>query len=570
MKPYVLLYSFSVICATPPLANFDSAFAEFTDQTLNAGVDFFYVSGGEVKNHIVETMGGGGAFFDYDNDGDLDLYAVNGSTVGTYRQRSGPGNTLYRNLSSGIFEDVTDKAKVGDASWGMGCAVGDVDSDGYRDIYVTNYGANILYHNQRDGTFTDISSSAGVGGNDYSASAAFFDYDNDGDLDLYATTYLVYDTDELPDKVCDYGGFEIYCGPQGLARGGDVLYRNDGDAHFSDVTRPSGVSWANRYYGLGVLPADFDGDGDTDLFIANDKTPNLIFSNDGDGTFTEIGLRAGVAYNAQGQEEAGMGVAAGDYDFDGDVDLYVTHFFRESNTFYRNDAKGHFEDVTRQIGLELPTLSMLGWGTGFFDHDNDGDLDLFVANGHVYPQVDLERMGTAYRQRNQLFDNNSDGQFADISAISGPGMNVEKVSRGAAFGDYDNDGDIDVFVVNLNDVATLLRNEITDANWLVVQLLSVGPNSEAVGARVSVVAGGKKLWQTVNGSGSYLSHNDTRVHFGIGKSLALDSVDIIWPSGFHHRITDVPANKLLVVRENETHAVFEHGSNPYRNFAVQN
>ena len=535
---------------------------DFTDQTKAAGVEFFYVSGGQVKNHIIETMGGGAAFFDYDNDGALDLYAVNGSTLDTYRQKSGPGNILYRNRGTGSFVNVTDSAGVGDRGWGMGCTVGDIDGDGYRDLYVTNYGPNILYHNLGSGSFEDITPRAGVAGNDYSASAAFFDCDNDGDLDLYATTYLVYDPETPPGKVCTYGGFEIYCGPQGLPRGGDVLYRNEGNNVFADVTRPSGISWANRYYGLGVLPEDLDSDGDTDLFVANDKTPNLIFRNNGNGRFSEIGLKAGVAYNAQGEEEAGMGIGAGDYDGDGDTDLYVTHFFRESNTLYQNDGSGRFQDVTRLVGLEEPTLEMLGWGTAFFDQDNDADLDLFVANGHVYPQVDLESMGTSYRQRNQLFRNDGEGRLEEVPAAE-CGMEAEKVSRGAAFADYDNDGDIDIFAVNLDDTATLLRNETSGGNWLLVQLVGSGTNRNGIGARIRLVAGGREQVRTVSGAGSYLSFSDTRAHFGLGPMSSADMVVIIWPGGGGQTVESVPAKKLLVVRQGGTYEVRDPGSNPY-------
>jgi enediyne biosynthesis protein E4 len=535
--------------------------SQFSDQTKAAGITFEYVAGGLEKRHIVETSGGGAAFFDYDNDGDLDLYAVNGATVDTYQSKSGPGNVLYRNNGKGNFADIAAPAGVDDSSWGMGCTVGDIDGDGYRDLYVTNYGPNVLYHNQGGSTFANIAVSAGVAAADYSASAAFFDYDNDGDLDLYVTTYLVYDIESPPDRICTYGGSQIYCGPQGLPGAGDVLYRNDGNKAFTDVTRATGISWANRYYGLGVLPADFDNDGDTDLFVANDATPNLIFQNNGNGTFSEIGLIAGVAYNTSGEEEAGMGVDAGDYDNDGDLDLYVTHFFRESNTFYRNNGLGRFDDITAQAGLENPTLAKLGWGTQFFDYDNDADLDLFVANGHVYPQVDLARMGTSYNQHNQLFRNDGADKLVDVSAAAGSGMAVKKVSRGASFGDYDNDGDIDVFVINLDDSATLLRNDLASShNWLVVQLF--GQNVAA--AKIRLSAAGQSQWRTVNGASSYLSYNDTRAYFGLGVETAADLVVINWPDGTSQTVPAVPANKLLVVHQNGAHAVLELGANPYK------
>ena len=536
--------------------------SQFTDQTTEAGVAFYHLSGGKQKNHIVETMGGGAAFFDYDNDGAIDLYAVNGATVETYQQKSGPGNVLYHNKGDGTFDDVSIKAGVGDAGWGMGCTVGDIDGDGYRDLFVTNYGPNILYRNQGGSGFANITT-AGVAGSDFSASAAFLDFDNDGDLDLYVTTYLVYDVASPPSKVCSYGGATVYCGPQGLPRGGDVLYRNDGPEGFVDVTQPSGISWANHYYGLGVLPVDYDGDGDIDIFVANDKTPNEIFRNNGNSTFTEVGLLSGVAYNAQGVEEAGMGVAGGDYDGDGDMDLYVTHFFRESNTLYNNGGQGVFEDLTTQAGLEEPTLGRMGWGTAFLDYDNDSDLDLFVANGHVYPQIDLEHMGTSYGQRNQLFRNDGPSGLVDASLEAGLATPLGKVSRGAAFGDYDNDGDVDIYVVNLGDTATLLRNDARSRNWLTVRLYGSGSNRDAIGANIRLVAGGKEQWRTINGASSYLSFSDLRAHFGLDKQTIVERLEITWPGGVRQHIQAVPANKLIVVHQNGGSTIVDLGAGTY-------
>ncbi|HIG55331.1 MAG TPA: CRTAC1 family protein [Candidatus Latescibacteria bacterium] len=513
--------------------------------------------------YILESHGSGAAFFDHDSDGDLDLYITNGATFTTYRNRSGPGNALYRNKGDGTFADITGDAGVGDAGWSGGVAVGDIDNDGHQELYATNYGANVLYRNKGDGTFADITSEAGIGGDQYSASAAFFDYDHDGDLDLYVANYVVFDAEHLPAKpaLCSfYGGLQVYCGPKGLLGAPDALYRNEGDGRFSDVTQIAGIAAANRYYGLGVVPVDYDDDGDTDLFVANDETPNVLWQNQDDGTFTDIALIAGVAYNGDGDTEAGMGVDFGDYDNDGDPDIYVTHFFTETNTLYRNENGRRFSDVTTTAGLAAATVDLLGWGTRFFDYDNDGRLDLFVANGHVYPQVEQAATGSTYGQSNQLFRNLDHRRF-DLVDI---GLTDHKVSRGTASGDYDNDGDIDLFVVELNDAPTLLRNDGGNtANWLVVQVIGSDDNRDGAGTRIRLQIAGQSQSRTVNGAASYLSHNDLRVHFGLGESEKVAQVEIIWPNGSVDIVEQVPANKLLVVRQNTTNAILELGSNPF-------
>ncbi len=536
---------------------------QFSDQTAAAGITYHNIFGGEEKMYILESHGSGAAFFDHDSDGDLDLYITNGATFTTYRNRSGPGNALYRNKGDGTFADITGDAGVGDAGWSGGVAVGDIDNDGHQELYATNYGANVLYRNKGDGTFADITSEAGIGGDQYSASAAFFDYDHDGDLDLYVANYVVFDAEHLPAKpaLCSfYGGLQVYCGPKGLLGAPDALYRNEGDGRFSDVTQIAGIAAANRYYGLGVVPVDYDDDGDTDLFVANDETPNVLWQNQDDGTFTDIALIAGVAYNGDGDTEAGMGVDFGDYDNDGDPDIYVTHFFTETNTLYRNENGRRFSDVTTTAGLAAATVDLLGWGTRFFDYDNDGRLDLFVANGHVYPQVEQAATGSTYGQSNQLFRNLDHRRF-DLVDI---GLTDHKVSRGTASGDYDNDGDIDLFVVELNDAPTLLRNDGGNtANWLVVQVIGSDDNRDGAGTRIRLQIAGQSQSRTVNGAASYLSHNDLRVHFGLGESEKVAQVEIIWPNGSVDIVEQVPANKLLVVRQNTTNAILELGSNPF-------
>ena len=569
MRPIFPLFAFLIFLRFGLAA---TAQVQFSDQTEAAGITFRHTFGGEEKKFILEAKGGGAAFFDADNDGDLDLYAVNGSTLETYRQKAGPGNVLYRNRGDGTFEDITAYAGVGDAGWGHGAAVGDIDNDGFRDLYVTNYGANVLYHNKGDGSFEDITDRAGVPGNQYSTSAAFFDADDDGDLDLYVAHYVLFDIEDVPDDAtqaerCVFLGGVVYCGPGGMPGTGDVFYRNEGDGSFTDATVASGIDAANDYYGLGVTPLDYDGDGDLDIYVTNDATPNVLFQNEGSGTFTEVGLFAGVAFNGDGDEEAGMGVDAGDYDDDGDPDLHVAHFFSETNTLYRNEGDGSFTDATIVAGLAGPTRNKVGFASKFLDYDNDGDLDLFVANGHVYPHISLIPAGSTYRQPNQLFRNDGGGKFADVSSQSGPGLLIEKTSRGACFGDYDNDGDPDIFVLDMNDLPTLLRNDGGNArNWLTVQVFGDPANRDGVGTKIRLVAGGKALHRMVNGASSYMSHSDIRVHFGLGKQQRIEQVELTWPDGTIQSIRDLPVNRLLVVHQDRGHTILEPGANPYSAF----
>ena len=513
----------------------------FVDATREAGLDHPTISGGPRKRFILESTGSGAAFFDYDGDGDLDLYVVDGSTYANYG--AGPGNVLYRN-DGGAFVAVV--AGVEDRGWGMGVAVGDYDGDGQRDLYVTNYGTNALYRNRGDGTFASVTAQAGVAGDDFSASAAFFDYDRDGDLDLYVANYVVFDIEpvlqdpDLDDPCVYLGGLRVFCGPQGMEGGRDRLYRNDGGIFF-DVTNASGVATANSHYGLGVVPADFDRDGDLDLFVANDETPNVLFRNDG-GRLADIGLEAGVAYNGDGELEASMGVDAGDCDGDGDLDLYVTNFYGETNTLYLNSGDGIFIDATAERGLAAPTVGYLGWGTRFFDFDFDGDLDLFVANGHIYPQVDHASAGGTYAQRNQLFANEGSGAFSAVEG-GGPGLQVQKSSRATISGDYDQDGDVDLLTTNIDDSPTLLRNETRAGRYLVVQV-----EPEVVGTWVRVVAGGRTQVRSVGGAASYLGHSDARLHFGLGRAERVERVEVRWPDGAVTRLEDLPVDEVVVVK----------------------
>ena len=512
----------------------------FVDATREAGLDHPTISGGPHKRFILESTGSGAAFFDWDQDGDLDLYVVNGSTYANYGM--GPGNVLYRN-DSGAF--VAQVAGVEDSSWSMGVAVGDYDSDGQRDLYVTNYGANALYRNRGDGAFAAVTAQAGVAGDGFSTSAAFFDYDQDGDLDLYVANYVVFDIEpvlqdpELADLWVYLGGLRVFCGPQGMEGGRDRLYRND-SGRFADVTVASGVAAANFHYGLGVVPADLDLDGDLDLFVANDETPNVLFRNDG-GHLSDVALAAGVAFNGDGEAEASMGVDAGDCDGDGDLDLYVTNFYGETNTLYLNSGGGAFIDATSERGLAAPTVGYLGWGTRFFDMDLDSDLDLFVANGHIYPQVDRTRAGGTYTQRNQLFANEGAGVFYAV-AEAGPGLQVQKSSRAAISGDYDQDGDVDLFTTNIDDSPTLLRNETPAGRYLVVQV-----EPEVVGTWVRLVAGGRTQVRSVGGAASYLGHSDVRLHFGVGRAERVERVEVVRPDGAVRRLEDLSVDELLIV-----------------------
>lgn len=538
----------------------------FVDKTREAGLLQPNTCGGLQKRYILESTGSGAAFFDYDGDGRLDLYVVNGSTFEQYKNHKGPGNALYRNRGDGTFAEVTDQAGVRQGGWGLGAAVGDVDNDGRADLYVTNYGPNTLYRNKGDGTFEDLSASAGAAGDAYSASAAFFDCDQDGDLDLYVANYVYFDLASVPadstlDEPCVYlGGLRVYCGPQGMEGAADVLYRNEGDGRFADVSASAGISGpASEYYGLGVMPEDYDGDGDVDIFVANDETPNALYRNEGNGRFAEVAVQAGVAYSGEGDTQAGMGVDAADGDNDGDVDLYVTNFYREPNTLYRNEGQGSFADATAAAGLAAPTLDFLGWGTKFFDWDNDGDLDLFVVNGHVYPQVARGEAGIAYAQRNQLFVNEGDGRFAEVEG--GPGMQQPRVGRGAAFGDCDDDGDVDIFVNNLDQEPTLLRNEGGNAqHWLRVQVEGgEGINRDGVGTRVRVHTAAGMQQRTIGGAGSYLSYSDPRAHFGLGQAQRA-AVEIRWPDGKIEQLGEVPADQLLVVRRGRRFEVWPLGA----------
>ena len=522
--------------------------ALFTDATAAAGLYWQHRSGGPEKWHILEAKGGGVTFLDYDGDGHLDLYLVNGSTL----EKTGPArrNALYRNQGDGTFAEVTAAAAVGDTAWGMGCVAADYDNDGDIDLYVTNYGPNRLYRNEGDGRFVEVGPAAGVDDSRWSTGTAFGDYDRDGDLDLYVANYVDFNPNlNREDRpFCQWKSVDVFCGPRSLQGAADRLYRNEGDGRFLEVTVRAGVEDQGKYYGFAVLFNDYDVDGWPDLFIANDSTPNLLYHNEGNGTFREVALEAGVAYNYEGKGQAGMGAAFGDYDGDGFMDLFVTNFASDYNTLYRNEGGHRFLDMTLRAKLGDRSLPYVSWGTCFIDYDNDTDLDLFVANGHAYPQVDqLQMPAETYRQSNQLFENQGDATFREVDG--GAVLRDPRVSRGASCGDYDNDGDLDLLVLNLDDQPTLMRNEGAGGHWLMLRLVGQESNRDGVGARLTLFAGGRKQVREVVAGSGFLSGCDRRVHFGLGPQSTVDSLEVKWPSGAIDRLYGLAADRLLTLTE---------------------
>lgn len=523
---------------------------QFQDVSATSGLTAKLVSGSANKPYILESMAGGVAFLDYDGDGWLDVYLVNGGTLESLAGRApAPSNHLYRNNRDGTFTDVTEACGVGDNGWGMGVAVADLDNNGFEDLYVTNYGPNRLYLNQGGCEFEERSRESGVDGEEWSSSAAFGDYDSDGDVDLYVTNYLEFDPRDLPQDslLCRYRGIRVQCGPRGMVPTADRLYENLGEGRFQDVSGPSGIGSAPDSYGLGVAWADFDDDGDPDAYVANDSTANFLFRNNGDGTFSEESLLAGVALSVDGKEQAGMGVDFGDYDNDGRLDLAVTNFSEDYNSLYRNEGNALFRDVSEMAGLAEPTWLKLSWGVRFADFDRDGRLDLVVADGHVYPEVDRHDFGMGYRQHNSAFRNLGGGRF---SATPLPSSSEQAhSSRGLASGDFDNDGAIDLLIANLDAPPTLLRGAPQGGHWLLVQLRGTESNRSAIGARVTVTAGDLVLVREVRGDGSYQSHSDLRLHFGLGQHGQLDSIEIRWPTGARQVLAGGPADRILEIEE---------------------
>jgi hypothetical protein len=539
----------------------DSGPIVFQDIAQKAGLTSWrHLMGTSQKTFILETVGSGVALLDYDNDGWLDIYFVNGSTYDALAGKVKPPHAaLFHNNHDGTFTDVAGQAGVTNDRWGFGVVIGDYDNDGWPDIYVSNFGKNRLYHNNHDGTFTDVAEKAGVALGNWSTGATFGDYDGDGRLDLFVPGYVHYDIEHPPVpgsemvafSTCEFRGLKVMCGPRGLKGERDHLFHNNGDGTFTDTSEKAGVSDTNAYYGLTAVFADVNNDGKVDLMVANDSTPNYLYLNKGNGTFEDASYASGYALNENGSETASMGIAVGDYLNNGFLDLYNTVFSDDYNPLYRNEGGANFTDVSYRMGIAEVTIPFLGWGTGFLDYDNDGWKDLFVANGHVYPEVDNSGWGTTFVQRPLLFHNRKGEKLEVIPPVKGTGLAALLAARGAAFGDVFNDGKIDVVINQLDDFPVLLRNVSPDKNhWVGIKLIG-GPKSprDAVGATVYLTAGGTRQRADVISGGSYASSNDPRLHFGLGEAVNVESVEIHWPSGAVEQFTLPATDRFYTLEE---------------------
>jgi enediyne biosynthesis protein E4 len=536
------------LSATPPNVH-------FVDIAARAGLTAKTEDGGEkTKKYIIETTGSGAAFFDYDNDGWPDIFLVNGTTLEGFPKGKEPTSHLYHNNRDGTFTDVTQKAHVALTGWGQGVCAGDYDNDGWVDLYITFWGHDVLLHNNGDGTFTDVTKQAGLWHDDvrWGTGCAFVDYDRDGRLDLFVSRYVDFDPAKTPvpgqSNFCRWKGIPVMCGPRGLKGTRNELYHNNGDGTFSDVSAKSGVARAGPYYCFTALTGDFDNDGWPDIYVACDSTPSMLFHNNHDGTFSEIGVRAGVAYNEDGQEQAGMGADAADYDGDGWLDIIKTNFSDQTASLYRNNQDGTFIDATYEAGLGGNT-QFLGWGTLFVDIDNDGWPDLFMATGHVYPELDRSAMGSTFRERKLLYWNRHDGKFKDISLDAGPGITKPFNSHGVAAADFDNDGMVELLVNNSHDPPSLLKNYGEHGNWVLVKLIGTKSNRDGIGAQVRIRTGGHQQLQEVRSGGGYISQSDFRLHFGLGSANKIDQLEIRWPSGLVEKLENLPANQMLSLKE---------------------
>jgi hypothetical protein len=543
-----VLFAFAPLAAPPDFRNI-AAEAGFTEAIPNGGA--------RSKQYIIETTGGGVALIDYDNDGLLDVFLV-----------SGPGNTnrMYHNEGRARFRDVTHQTGLdaaGTSGWGQGVCAGDFDNDGYTDLFVTYYGANHLYRNVDGRRFEDVTARAGLAQDRvrYNTGCAFIDYDRDGHLDLFVANYVEFDPKTAPkpgdNPYCYYRNIPVNCGPRGLPFGRNILYHNNGDGTFRDVSTESGIAAPDQHYSLGVLTGDFNGDGRPDIYVACDRTPSLLYINQGGGRFSEEGVLRGVALDENGMALSGMGAAAADYNHDGRVDLFRTNFSDERETLYRSQAEGEYEDATAGAGLAWNTR-YVGWGCGFLDFDNDGWKDLLLVNGHAFPEVDRLRIDITYKEPAILYRNLGNGKFADISGAAGGGIMEPHSSRGAAFGDIDNDGRIEVLVNNQNEPPSLLKqSRIYDNHWVLLKLVGARSNRSGIGAKVAITSGGVTQVDEVRSGGSYLSQSDFRLHFGLGKAARIERIRIEWPSGVKQELRNIDSDRVLTITE--TTLQQEHG-----------
>jgi hypothetical protein len=559
-----LPFAFFFSAAQLPKSN-PKPLAHFTDIAKNAGLTDAVVFGGvDTKKYILETTGTGVAIFDYDNDGWPDIFIVNGTSVGALPSNKAPTSHLYHNNHDGTFTDVTQKAGLTHTGWGQGVCVGDYDNDGWEDLYVTYYGKNVLYHNNGDGTFTDVAEKAGVAGSgkSWGNGCAFIDYDRDGHLDLMVANYVDFDLATAPApggrSTCIWKGAPVMCGPQGLPSAKNILYHNNRDGTFEDVTKRAHIDQADGHYSLSVSTLDYDDDGWPDIFVACDSTASILYHNNRDGTFTDVAITAGAAFNEDGRAQAGMGSTVADYNGDGKLDIFKTNFSDDTATLYRNNGNGTFDDVTYPAGLGLNT-KYLGWGAMFFDFDNDGWPDLLLVNGHVYPEVDSQHLGSTFQEPRILYHNNGNGTFTDISVDAGPGITTLNSSRGLAVGDLWNDGRLSAVISNMNASPSLLVNEVHSTNhWIAFHLVGASlatasekfrTNRDAIGARITMRAGSRLFVDEVRSGSSYDSNNDMRVHFGLGSASKLDSVEVRWPSGHLEKFDNLTVDKIHTLKE---------------------
>ncbi|HJZ63413.1 MAG TPA: CRTAC1 family protein [Candidatus Acidoferrum sp.] len=533
----------------------------FLDIAKESGLNAKTIYGGEHRNkYLLETTGCGVAFYDYDNDGWLDIFLVNGSRLEGFPKGQEPISHLFKNNRDGTFTDVTLAAGVAHSGWGQGCCIGDYDNDGYEDLFVSYFGKNCLYHNNGNGTFTELAEKAGVAtnGKRWNSGCAFVDYDRDGKLDLFVANYIDMDlaTAPVPESgPCLYKGVMVACGPPGLIGGKNILFHNNGDGTFTDVSESSGILSANGTYGLGVLTADFDNDGWPDIYVANDSTASALYQNKRNGKFTDIAMEAGCALSADGKPQAGMGVSAADYDMDGNLDIVKTNFAGDTPSLYHNLGSGAFEDATFPAGLGKHT-QYLGWGCGFFDFDNDGWPDILICNGHVYPEVEQLTTEAGYPQRKLLYRNLRNGKFEDVSLNVGPGISAPTASRGCAFGDFDNDGDLDFLVNCVNAPPQLIRCDSANKNnWIKIRAIGTKSNRSGIGARITCVTRFSKdekphtQIDEVRSGGGYYSQNDLRVHFGLGAAEKVELLEVRWPSGQIDSLKDLKPNQLYYITE---------------------